>query len=169
MTLASAAQPLILASVTGFRSVAAALFIYLGSTLWFLFLVGIDSGKLVMDASTGPVRDLYTMALVGNCAMFTLQTINVWMTTFRMWPVVSLYYTAQLWVLGLRAALVAIDSSNLAMSSLVLLAQCLFTSSQLSVTLEYLYRVSYTVQSLPPTRSLTTRRLPVAVVRHSTV
>ena len=88
--ISSAVQPLIAASVTGFRSVMAAVLIYLGSTLWFLFLVGIDSRELLMETLTDPVRDLYVMTIVGNCTMFTLQTINVWCTLFRFWPVVSL-------------------------------------------------------------------------------
>ena len=150
-TISSAVQPLITASVTGFRSVMAAILIYLGSTLWFLFLVGIDSRELLMETLTDPVRDLYVMMIIGNCIMFVLQTINVLRTLFRFWPVVSLYYTAQLWIIGLRTSLVAIDvEDDVVMNSLALLAQCLFTSSQLSVTLEYLYRRSYEPSPLSP-------------------
>lgn len=167
MTLTSATRPLIDASVTGFKSVMAALLIYLGSTLWFLLLVAIDSRELIMETLTESVRDLYVMTIVGNCTMFVLQTINVWCTLFRFWPVVSLYYTAQLWVIGLRASLVAIDDDDdVVMNSLVLLAQCLFTSSQLSVTLEYLYRKSY--ESSPPT-SVTVTTQPIPQRRVNTI
>ena len=106
-----------------------------------------------MDTSSDTVNSVYVMTIVGNCIMFVLQTVNVWHTMFRFWPIVSLYYTMQLWVLGLRASVVAIDTEHLTMNSLVLLAQSLFTSSQLSVTLEYLYRKADTT---PP---------PVPVVR----
>lgn len=159
MTIASAANTLVRASVTGFTSVMASVAIYLGSTLWFLFLVGMDARELIMDTSTDVVRSIYVMTIVGNCIMFTLQTINVWYTMFRIWPIVSLYYTMQLWVIGLRASVVALDTEHLTMNSLALLAQSLFTSSQLSVTLEYLYRRAYI--TTPPV-AVTRPRLSVA-------
>lgn len=154
MWIASAAAPLVEASVTGFTSTMAAVVIYLGSTLWFILLLAFDARELAMDASS----DIHIMTMSANVILFLLQTINVLRFMFRFWPVVALYYTAQFWVLGLRAALVALHPGRLVLYSLTLLAQCLFTSSQMAVTLEYLHRRSPSV--VPP--SLSTAIRPVA-------
>ena len=149
MSVAAAAKPLVDTSVTYFTSTTTSVVIYVGSFLWFAFLVTMDVWSVV----TRDMDNLHAMTIVGNSIMFVLQTINVLYLTFRFWPVVSLYYTAQLWVLGLRAAMVAMTEEKLFVA-LMLLAQCLFTSSQLSVTLEYLYRRS---QPPRPARTIANR------------
>ena len=137
--LAHAARPLLDAHVTGFVSVSAAIGIYMGSLLWFLALVGLDVYSLVDTASNDT---LYSMLIAGNSVMFILQTANVLYGHFRFWPLVSLYYTLQLWALGLRAVVLSTKLGAPWPHALMLLAQALFTASQLSVTLEYLYRRS---------------------------
>lgn len=137
--LAHAARPLLNAHVTGFVSVNAAIGIYTGSLLWFLALVGLDVYSLVGTSSNDT---LYSMLIAGNSVMFILQTANVLYGHFRFWPLVSLYYTLQLWALGLRAVVLSTKLGAPWPHALMLLAQGLFTASQLSVTLEYLYRRS---------------------------
>lgn len=133
------------AKVTGFTSTGMGVAIYVGSTAWFLFLVGLDIGYIY----TGERTELYGMILTGNVLMFTLQTFNVLNLLFKFWGIVSLYYTLQIWTIALRAVILATDMDNVWPQSLILLAQCLFTGSQFSVTLEYLYRVAYQVQARP--------------------
>ena len=150
--------PLIEEKVTGYTSPKMAAAIYAGSTTWFLLLVAADAAY----AATGAHPELYGMILTGNTFMFILQTINVWRTMFMLWPVVALYYTLQLWVIALRGTILSVNSpDDIWPHALLLLAQCLFTGSQLSVTLEYLHRVTYrvghaisTASTLPPTRAM---------------
>lgn len=148
------------AKVTLFDGPAAALWIYAGSTLWFLALLAYD---VVHVAIHDPNHLLHSLLLASNVLMFLLQSWNALRLLFTLWPVVSLYYAFQLWAIALRAALVAraADVGGLWAASLVLFAQCLFTSSQLAVTLEHLYRVAYRVQDrpAPPTRALAARAL----------
>lgn len=126
-------QYLIDAKVTGYTSPMAARVIYAGSTFWFLGLVAIDITHLIATNDNGW---RHAVMLSANCAMFVVQSINVWYALFRFWPLVSVYYALQIWVLGLRAT----DESIV--GSIELLAQSIFTASQLSVTLEYLHRVA---------------------------
>lgn len=132
----------------GFSSVASAVVAYLGSAAWFLLLVGVDVGCIVTSETNVA---LHAMMLSGNVALFLLQTLNVVVYQFRAWPVVSLYYAFQLWVLGLRALRAAKEVEWV--HALVLFAQCLLTASQLSVTLEHLYRIAYRVQDTKSSRT----------------
>lgn len=139
----SAAQPLVDAEVTGYTSTTAAGIIYAGSFAWFLLLLVMDGVRLSVGVSaTVDVALALTIGL--NTLMFALQSWNVWVTVFRAWPLVALYYTAQISVLGISAALLghALGQSidDVYMAALRLVAQALFTSSQLSVTLEFLHR-----------------------------
>lgn len=139
MLITAAARPLIDLHVTGFVSVGAALVIYGGSALWFLALVGVDAYNL---STNPPESTVWGMLLGANSIMFALQTINVLYTQFLFWPLVSAYYSLQLWCIGLRGAVLSVHMDDPWPYALMLFAQTLFTSSQLSVTLEYLYRAS---------------------------
>lgn len=157
--LRAASAPLERVHVTGFVSPMAAMIIYSGSTFWFLFLIGYDVVLLQQDWKDTE-RILYA-SLTVNVLMFFFQTWNVLVSHFLFWPVVSLYYTFQLTALGLSTALLATttaDSMDKELSTMGrLLAQCLFTGSQLAVTLEYLYR-----SVAPPPLPTTVILAPVA-------
>lgn len=150
MTLSErASKHLVEAQVTGFTSPTASAVIYLGSFLWFSLLVTADIIYITGEQWNDTVKIVYSTTLGLNVFMFLLQTWNVVWLHFRFWPVVALYYTCQLGVLGLSSSVVgyslsfASNSSKVWMSMLRLLAQCLFTASQLSVTLETLHRAAY--------------------------
>ena len=137
------------ATVTGFETPLKAGLLYAGSLFWFLLLVTHDLRLIIRDDD----RPLHTTILCTNILMFTLQTWNVVVTLFRAWPVISLYYASQLFALALRSSLVETEWLPI----LALFAQCLFTSSQLGVTFEFLHRVSFHVLDVPhiPVRRFT--------------
>ena len=136
-----ASAPLTDAGVRGFSSPLAAILIYLGSFLWFLALVAADVGLyLTWEGS----RALTTTTHALNGVTFLAQTADVLYLHFRAWPLTAIHWTTQLAAIALTAALLpmATGDDRVAMALARTLAQSLFTASQFTVTLEYLWRQS---------------------------
>lgn len=144
---------------TGFSTPSNALLIYAGSFLWFSILVAADAFALVAwNVQGGVLVPTIATSLLLNVFMFILQTVNTIMYQFKLWAIVSLYWTCQLTSIGIASAWVGYallypelhdmgrqeaDDNRVARIWLLLarlFAQCLFTASQLSVMLEYLHR-----------------------------
>jgi hypothetical protein len=134
------------ANVFGYKSFNYSLLIYFGSFSWFCVLLTFDIYDIV---ATDWVRksELHLINLLLNSTMFILQTINIWWLTFRLWPLTALYYMCLYGAIGVTSALLAnsiTESSDVMYWAVAqLLAQCLFISSESSVTLEYFYRRSF--------------------------
>ena len=160
--LERASKPIIDSRVTGFTNVTNTLLINFGSFLWFLLLVAFDVAMIGMSEWNVYGKTMFAVLLASNVLMFLFQTFNLLVFMFKMWPVVSLYYTMQFFAIGVCAGLVGQglseeSTTKLAVSLVRLFAQSLFTSSQLSVTLEYLYRVSYMKDCRPSRATLVGR------------
>lgn len=138
--------PLANAGVVGFETPCRALVVYFGSFLWYAAIVGAN----VVAIATDDVRHtnlVHGSLIVLNTSVFVLQTTDVLTSNHTFWPLLSLNWCLQLTNVGLAAAVVGrsltLDSTTrvVALTGL-LLAQCLFTASQFSVTLSYLWRRS---------------------------
>lgn len=134
------------AKVTGFSTPGMSLLVYAGSFSWFLVLVGFDA-FLFAVGSEDVLRVAIVTSMTLNGLMFVVQTVNVLYYNFKLWLLTSLYWTCQLTCIGICGAgvgytLVPADDGLARLPILLarLLAQCLFTSSQFAVMLEYLHR-----------------------------
>jgi hypothetical protein len=145
----TASKPIIEAKVTGFTTVKRTIFINVGSFLWFAFLIAYDAVMIMLPTWNMESKSMFWILIGANILMFVFQTFNLLVYMFKMWPILSLYYTMQFFALGICSALLGVGVSDGSTEKIVigvvrLLAQSLFTSSQFAVTLEYLYRISYT-------------------------
>lgn len=135
--------------VTGFSTTGMSALIYLGSFLWFAGMMGVDAVSLVIQEDDIVIAGI-TAVMILNVLMFALQTVNILYYVFKFWPITSLYWTCQLTAIGILSGSVGYtlskeDGDRVMLFSTTLgrlFAQCLFTSSQFAVTLEYLYRSS---------------------------
>lgn len=157
-----ASAPLTEAGVRGFASPTTAIVLYLGSFLWFLVMTGVDVGLyLTWDAA----RVLAVTMLILNSITFMAQTLDVLYLHFRVWPLTSIHWTTQLAAIALTASLVPLADGAAIRTGMAIartIAQSLFTASQFSVTLEYLWRQSARRGSLQ-----SVRRAPRAMHRHA--
>ena len=182
--VSKASKPLRDAGVTGFSTSGMSALIYFGSFLWFSVLIAADVYALTVWDVMGDVLEPTIVATISlNGIMFLLQTLNLVYYQFKLWAIVSLYWTCQLTVIGITSAWVgyalvypevhflsegdedSVRQSRVAVLVLRLFAQCLFTSSQFSVTLEYLHRA--VVREPPRVIAPPTRRLPPIQRRYS--
>ena len=153
--IANASKHLRDTKTTGFSTSTLSVLIYTGSFSWFVFLVAADAYALAAWDVRGDVLvPTLATSITLNSLMFLLQTVNTLQYQFKFWAVVSLYWTCQLTCIGIASAWVGyaivypevpdtVDENRIARVWTVLarlLAQCLFTSSQLAVMLEYLHR-----------------------------
>lgn len=159
-----AAQAMVDAKVTGYRSLGAARCIYAGSIMWINLLVFSDVAALASDmwASTRPVlATILALTVVASVA----QSVDYFWFHFSNWPLTAVNWCAQLGALTLTASVVgdALGSSSadrdarVGMSIARAIAQALFTASQFAVTLEYFAR------RVAASQTVTTRR---AIVVH---
>jgi hypothetical protein len=162
--------------VSGFSTPGMSALIYFGSFLWFAAMTGVDVVSLIMQEDDIVMAGFATLIVI-NVSMFVLQTVNILCYVFKFWPVTSLYWTCQLTAIGLLSGSVGYAFSSdenedritvLSVTLARLFAQCLFTSSQFAVTLEYLYRSSEKC----PSRAVKTHVAPksrsgLAAMRHS--
>lgn len=157
--------------VTGFSTVSMSALIYLGSFLWFAAMTGVDAVVLAMVKDAIIMSGLATLIIL-NVSMFTLQTINVLCCIFEFWPLTSLYWTCQLTAIGLISGSVGYAFSNeddkyriMLLSTARLFAQCLFTSSQFAVTLEYIYRSTTKNKTIQTQTQIACTRRPTLPLR----
>ena len=159
--------------VTGFRAASHAYAIYVGSFLWAAALVAVDVALLA--SRDWPRLDSLLGTLIGvNVLGFVLQTIDVLGLHMRFWPLLALYWTCQLSAIALSTAALgyalAMDvpedqiAPRHALIFTRVVAQCLWTASQFSVTLEYLHRA---VATPPPTLPIPSKARAVAMQRMS--
>lgn len=146
-----AIQPLAAAEVVGFDTPARALFVYFGSFLWVAAIVSVNALAIGMD-DVSHRAVIHGSLIAGNVAVFLVQTADVLTFNQTFWPLLSLNWCLQLADIGLAAAVVAraltLPSTMRVLAGIgLLLAQCLFTASQFSVTLSYLWRHSLQTSS----------------------
>lgn len=153
LTLASlsmkAVDALVSTKVTGFTSPMAAKVIYLGSFLWFLLMVAVDTTLLA--SRDWPRLDSLLGTLIGvNTLGYVLQSVDAVYFHMRAWPIVAGVWVCQLYSIVMVAAALGyalsmdVPHDELVMRHVVIFlraaAQCVYTASQFSVTLEYLHR-----------------------------
>ena len=139
-----ATQPHARVGMIGFTSITQAVLVYAGSFLWYLVLVGSQGVALATDNL--PYDEwLYGTLIASNTLTFVLQTVDALTARQTMWPLIALIWTTQFGSIGLASAavgraLTADAASRVVVCILMLYAQCLFTASQMSVTVAYLMR-----------------------------
>ena len=135
------------AHVTGFQKIGVLPF--LGSFAWACFLVGIKLFILFSDMwDSYGINTIIYVALGLNLSTFIWQSIDALLTDFKLWFVTSLNWMSQLASISIVGSLVPLSiliSENnrdmrLMISIALTIAECLYTSSQFSVTLEYIHR-----------------------------
>ena len=178
MAIPAALDPIVASSVTFFRTRSRAYLAYFGSTLWMLCLLAYNV-VLANLAEFSPYAVLLNVLVGANVLTYTSQTVDVLFFHMRFWPVVALYWAAQLTSIALSGALVGAvfsdhrggtppgstsvsEASMQLMAILLLIGEGLFTSSQFSVTLEYLHR---THKPTPPARPPIAPALPRTITR----
>lgn len=144
------------AKVSHYETEKRASLVYTGSVLWFLVLFSTDvifafAASGAQGWSSGgydAATPLFVLAACSASAAFVFQTADALWYDHLYWPLQAVKWTCELFaasaiVTALAFSLTIADPhrpDRVAANCVLLFGHLLFTSSSLSVTLEYLYR-----------------------------